>query len=98
MDIFIGKKMRNSKNRTILEQLEDKMNILTGISAEASTELGEPTNIGLQSKSWIEPWADGTGGNRTFLSVGYRNQLLNTAYPKGLYSWHEGIRFAGQNM
>lgn len=98
MDIFIGKKMRNSKNGTILDKLENKMNILTGISAEASIKMGEPTNIGMQSKSWIEPWADGNGGNRTFLSIGHRSQLLNAAYPKGLYSWHEGIRFAAQNM
>ena len=98
MDIFIGKKMRNSKNGTILEKLEKKMKTLTGVSAKASTKMGEPTNIGMQSKSWIEPWADGEGGNRTFLSIGHRNQLLNNAYPSGLYSWHEGIRFAAQNM
>lgn len=98
MDIFIGKKMRASKKSSIIDRLTEKLKPLTGLTAEASVDMGQPTNIGMQSKSWIEPWAEGTGGNRQFLSVGHRTQLLNSVRPEGLYSWHDGIDIAAQNM
>ena len=97
MDIYIGKQISTDNDKDILTMLEKKIQSMTNTQVSASTDMYEPA-IGMQSKSWIEPWVEGKGGNRTFLSVGSRSSLLNSIYPKGLRSWHDGVLTAAEHM
>lgn len=98
MDIFIGKSSSSGSGKMSKELLE-KLSKYTGSNAVASSTMEEPSNIGMQSKSWIEPWANSNViGNRKFLSVGSRSKLLNSLAPQGLYDWHDGALMASENL
>lgn len=91
-DIVLGSKGTSSMSDDLLGPLVKQMEGMsrTISSTSSVTTQGEFLLGGLQSKSWIAPWADSKiKGNRNFLSFGHNAALM----PKGKDAryWHAGV-------
>lgn len=97
-DLIIGGKNIESIGDDTLNSLIKEMEYLTRTS---NNSIYEKTNLlgGIQSKSWVTPWAKGidkAGKNTTFLSFGHRANLM----PKGEDAnyWHAGVYSVMSNL